>query len=171
MVTVLVHVIVTLMTLTLNGNEITVAGEVHVPTTSPPVFPAFIVSDASAIVPMSSLSNGIHVSYFTLIFIKLMVASMPLHCLDIIRGTQYQFNSGKPGDATQIFHNTLRDKDLRKAVTPKRSRDGVGGLPAVQRLWDPRYVDAPVVRFHDANTDGEYLDSGGNVLYYSASVR
>jgi RHS repeat-associated protein len=27
-------------------------------------------------------------------------------------------------------------------------------------------VDAPVVRFHDANTDGDYLDTGDNVLYY-----
>jgi RHS repeat-associated protein len=27
-------------------------------------------------------------------------------------------------------------------------------------------VDAPVVRFHDANTDGDYLDSGDNILYY-----
>ena len=47
----------------------------------------------------------------------------------------------------------------------------MGGLPAAMYLWDPRYVDAPVVRFHDANTDGDYLDSGDNVPYYSASVR
>jgi len=38
--------------------------------------------------------------------------------------------------------------------------------PLDQYVWDIRYVDAPVVRFHDANTDGNYLDSGDNILYY-----
>jgi len=33
-------------------------------------------------------------------------------------------------------------------------------------VWDLRYVDAPVVRFHDANTDGDLLDAGDNTLYY-----
>jgi hypothetical protein len=32
--------------------------------------------------------------------------------------------------------------------------------PIDQYIWDPRYVDAVVVRFHDGNTDGDYADGG-----------
>ena len=37
--------------------------------------------------------------------------------------------------------------------------------PLEQWVWDSRYVDAAVVRFYDANTDGDYGDAGDNVLY------
>ena len=30
-----------------------------------------------------------------------------------------------------------------------------------------RYIDAPVVRFHDSDTDGNYLDAEDNILYYT----
>ena len=46
------------------------------------------------------------------------------------------------------------------------TRVGADPDPLDQFVWDARYVDAPVVRFHDANTDGDYLDTGDNVLYY-----
>jgi RHS repeat-associated protein len=39
--------------------------------------------------------------------------------------------------------------------------------PSEQYIWDLRYIDAPIVRFHDANTDGDYLDSGDSILYYA----
>ncbi|REK29519.1 MAG: RHS repeat-associated core domain-containing protein [Planctomycetota bacterium] len=39
--------------------------------------------------------------------------------------------------------------------------------PLNQYVWDLRYVDAPIVRFHDANTNGSYGDAGDNVLYYT----
>jgi RHS repeat-associated protein len=34
-----------------------------------------------------------------------------------------------------------------------------------QHIWDVRYIDAMVVRFHDGNIDGDYADGGDNVLY------
>ena len=43
-------------------------------------------------------------------------------------------------------------------------RDGDAD-PLEQWVWDSRYVDAAVVRFYDANTDGDYGDDGDNVLY------
>jgi hypothetical protein len=42
------------------------------------------------------------------------------------------------------------------------------GDPLDQSIFDIRYVDAPVVRFHDGNADGDHLDAAGNtdsVLY------
>jgi RHS repeat-associated protein len=42
--------------------------------------------------------------------------------------------------------------------------------PLDQYVWDVRYVDAPVVRFHDSNTDDDYLDTGDNVLYYTTDA-
>jgi RHS repeat-associated protein len=42
--------------------------------------------------------------------------------------------------------------------------------PLDQFIWDPRYVDSPVVRFHDGNTDGDYMDTGDNVLYYTTDA-
>ncbi len=32
-----------------------------------------------------------------------------------------------------------------------------------QYIWSARYIDAPVMRFHDANGDGDCLDAGDNV--------
>ena len=43
-------------------------------------------------------------------------------------------------------------------------RDGQAH-PLEQWVWNSRYVDAAVVRFYDANTDGDYGDDGDNVLY------
>jgi RHS repeat-associated protein len=37
--------------------------------------------------------------------------------------------------------------------------------PIDQYIWDPRYIDAMMVRFHDDNTDGDYSDSGDDTLY------
>jgi RHS repeat-associated protein len=34
-------------------------------------------------------------------------------------------------------------------------------------LYDPRYIDAPVLRFYDANTDGDLADAGDTTLYYT----
>jgi len=38
--------------------------------------------------------------------------------------------------------------------------------PYKQYIWDPRYIDAPVVRFRDGNTDGDLGDSEDDTLYY-----
>ena len=40
-------------------------------------------------------------------------------------------------------------------------------LASNQYVWSPRYIDAPIVRFHDANGDGDYLDTGDNIRYYT----
>ena len=42
--------------------------------------------------------------------------------------------------------------------------------PLDQYVWDVRYVDAPVVRFHDSDTDGNYLDAEDNILYYTTDA-
>ncbi|MGB6917060.1 MAG: RHS repeat-associated core domain-containing protein, partial [Phycisphaerae bacterium] len=42
--------------------------------------------------------------------------------------------------------------------------------PLKQFVWDPRYVDSPIVRFHDGNTDGDYLDAEDDVLYYTTDA-
>jgi len=36
-----------------------------------------------------------------------------------------------------------------------------------QFVWDVRYINAPVVRFRDGNTDGDLVDEGDNTLYYT----
>jgi RHS repeat-associated protein len=46
-------------------------------------------------------------------------------------------------------------------------REDGGENPLDQYVWDIRYIDAPVVRFHDGNTDGDYLDAQDNTLYYT----
>ena len=33
-------------------------------------------------------------------------------------------------------------------------------------IWDIRYIDAPIVRFRDGNTDGDLDDAGDDTLYY-----
>ena len=38
--------------------------------------------------------------------------------------------------------------------------------PYEQFVWDARYIDAPVVRFRDGNTDGDLEDEGDDTLYY-----
>jgi len=38
--------------------------------------------------------------------------------------------------------------------------------PYKQYIWDPRYIDAPAVRFRDGNTDGDLGDSEDDTLYY-----
>ena len=59
----------------------------------------------------------------------------------------------------------------------RRAYDGLGRRiektagadpdPLDQYVWDIRYVDAAVVRFHDGNTNGSYEDAGDNILYYT----
>ena len=37
--------------------------------------------------------------------------------------------------------------------------------PLNQTVYDLRYIDAPAVRFHDGNADGDLNDAGDNILY------
>jgi len=47
------------------------------------------------------------------------------------------------------------------------TRVGADPDPLDQYVWDIRYVDAPVVRFHNGNTDEDYDDPEDNTLYYT----
>ncbi|MCX5673920.1 MAG: autotransporter-associated beta strand repeat-containing protein [Planctomycetota bacterium] len=47
------------------------------------------------------------------------------------------------------------------------TRVGTDPDPLDQYVWDVRYVDAPVVRFHNGNTDEDYDDPEDNILYYT----
>jgi len=37
-------------------------------------------------------------------------------------------------------------------------------------VWSARYIDSPIVRFHDGNGDGDYLDAGDNIRYYTTDA-
>ena len=45
-----------------------------------------------------------------------------------------------------------------------------GDDPLKQFVWDQRYVDSPVVRFRDGNTDGDYADAEDDTLYYTTDA-
>jgi RHS repeat-associated protein len=47
------------------------------------------------------------------------------------------------------------------------TRVGADPDPLDQYVWDVRYIDAPVVRFHNGNTDEDYDDPEDNTLYYA----
>ncbi len=53
----------------------------------------------------------------------------------------------------------------------ERFLDDESALTAVnQYVWSARCVDSPVVRFHDGNADGDLLDAGDNVRYYTTDA-
>ncbi len=39
-----------------------------------------------------------------------------------------------------------------------------------QYLWSARYIDSPIMRFHDGNGDGDCLDAGDNIRYYTGDA-
>jgi len=43
-------------------------------------------------------------------------------------------------------------------------------LASSQYVWSARYIDAPVVRFHDGNGDGDLLDVEDNIRYYTGDA-
>ena len=49
--------------------------------------------------------------------------------------------------------------------------DAQGAIVASnQYVWSPRYIDAPIVRFHDSNGDGDLVDPGDNTRYYTGDA-
>jgi len=42
-----------------------------------------------------------------------------------------------------------------------------GNTSVDQYVWSATYVDAPVGRWHDANGDGDYVDEGENIRYFT----
>jgi len=68
---------------------------------------------------------------------------------------------GEPGeDAWNVFyHNTSwQVLEVRRAENTH---------PQDQFLWGANYIDAPVVRWHDSNWDGDYADAYDTILYYT----
>ncbi len=53
----------------------------------------------------------------------------------------------------------------------ERAVDDEGTATAVnQYVWSARYIDVPVLRFHDANADGDVLDAVDNTHYYTGDA-
>ena len=100
-------------------------------------------------------------------------------------------DSGDPGDVSATYEYDGTNRRIEKAVTAEgggpshehyfynnqwqmleeRSVDGEGAtISSNQYVWSPRYIDAPVVRYHDGNGDGDLLDTGDNVRYYTSDA-
>ena len=61
--------------------------------------------------------------------------------------------------------------DQQWQVVEERSVDGLGATVADnQYVWSARYVDSPIVRFHDGNGDGDCSDVGDNTRYYTTDA-
>ena len=73
-------------------------------------------------------------------------------------GRNYRIRTTAGGVVEAFFYN--ENQQLLE------ERQGADEDPLNQYVWDLRYVDAPIVRFHDANTNGSYGDAGDNILYY-----
>ncbi len=53
----------------------------------------------------------------------------------------------------------------------ERRVDGSGvTTEANQYVWSARYIDSPIVRFHDDNGDGDLLDAGDTTRYYTTDA-
>ena len=72
--------------------------------------------------------------------------------------------AGGPSEAHYFYNQNWQ-------LLEERFVDGQGATIAFNRyVWSPRYIDALIVRFHDGNVDGDYLDAGDNVRYYTADA-
>jgi len=93
-------------------------------------------------------------------------------------------DSGDPGDLIAQYEYDAANRRIEKLVTAtshahyyynqewqlleERLVDGQGAtLAANQYVWSPRYIDAPIARLHDGNGDGDLLDAGDNIRYYT----
>jgi len=91
-------------------------------------------------------------------------------------------DGGEPGDPVAAYEYDGANRRIEKTVGSGESavttdflyneqwqivevRQNDDADPLDQYVWDVRYIDAPVVRFHDGNTDGDYADAGDNTLY------
>ena len=53
----------------------------------------------------------------------------------------------------------------------ERQVDGTGTtIESNDYVWSARYIDSPIVRFHDDNGDGDLLDTGDNTHYYTTDA-
>jgi len=91
-------------------------------------------------------------------------------------------NPGQPGDLVATCRYDARGRRIQKIVAGNPDitydyyysgyqvvevRKGGDADPLEQYVWDGRYVHSPVLRWRDANTDGDLDDEGDSVLYYT----
>jgi len=94
----------------------------------------------------------------------------------------YADDGGSPGDLIVTYAYDGLHRRIRKVVEGDPDvtydyyyneswqvvevRQDSDADPLEQYVWDVRYIDAPVVRFLDGNTDGDLEDEGDSTLYY-----
>ncbi len=96
-------------------------------------------------------------------------------------------DSGEPGDLIAEYEYDGANRRINKTfaddmgvehfynhdwqMLEERAVDDEGTPTAVnQYVWSARYVDAPVLRFHDANADGDLFDVGDTTYYYTGDA-
>jgi hypothetical protein len=72
---------------------------------------------------------------------------------------QYQYD-GQNRRITKTVGETATHFFFNESWQVLETRVGSGPDPLDQYLWVLRYIDAAVVRFHDADTNGSYEDAG-----------
>ena len=96
-------------------------------------------------------------------------------------------NPGTPGDLIAEYRYDASNRRIEKVVAGASHVhyfynqdwqlleecfvDGEGAtIASNQYVWSARYIDAPIVRFQDANGDGDLLDAGDNTRYYTGDA-
>jgi RHS repeat-associated protein len=103
----------------------------------------------------------------------------------------YDDDSGAPGDLIAEYEYDGTNRRIEKEITEagggpthahyyfnhdwqlleERFVDEQDELLASnQYVWSARYIDAPLVRFHDGNGDGDLLDVDDNIRYYTGDA-
>jgi RHS repeat-associated protein len=107
--------------------------------------------------------------------------------LDRLTDSDRADDSGEPGDLTTEYQYDGSNRRIRKIVSgmshahyfynqewqllEERFVDSQGATVASnQYVWSARYIDAPIVRFHDGNGDGDLLDAADNTRYYTGDA-
>jgi RHS repeat-associated protein len=71
------------------------------------------------------------------------------------------------GTTTEFYYNRQWQL-LEEVETPASYPTSPASI--TQYVWSPRYIDAPIVRFHDGNGDGDLFDAGDTTLYYTGDA-
>ena len=97
-------------------------------------------------------------------------------------------NSGDPGTLIAEYSYDGLNRRIEKEVTAgsvdthyyyndewqmleERQVDGTGTtIESNDYVWSARYIDSPIVRFHDDNGDGDCEDAGDNTHYYTTDA-
>jgi RHS repeat-associated protein len=96
-------------------------------------------------------------------------------------------NEGEPGDLVASYEYDGLNRRIQKTtdngqrtthffyneqwqVIEERSTNNQQQATIAQYVWDARYIDSPVVRFHDSNADGDLSDPADNTLYYTTDA-